>query len=95
MKLSHGLKMMLTPIADYINVNLCDAIRKVGKRGKNGTYYPTDLKRVNLILETTSEVTGKHFEIVVKDGNIQRALDVLSIMLCHERFFQTMEALTV
>ncbi len=80
MKLSHGLKMMLEPLTNVFGLpdSLSHAMRKAGKRGHNATLYPTDLRKVSLIIETIHDVTGKLFSVEVIDGNIQNAMMMLS-----------------
>lgn len=76
MKLSHGLKMMLEPLTNVFGLpdSLSHAMRKAGKRGHNATLYPTDLRKVNVILETIHDVSGKVFSVEVIEGNIESAM---------------------
>jgi len=86
MKLSQTLTDMILPIYNLMGdlpSELFTAIKKMGKRG-NGTYYPTDLKRVNVILETISDLTGQHYEVLVTNGDLQSGIDWLASMLREE-----------
>lgn len=76
LKLSKTLSRMLSPIAEAVGtlpIELLVALKRAGKRG-NKSHYPTDLRRVNLILETCHDVTGRMFEVVVENDDVAGAM---------------------
>ena len=84
---------MLAPLSQYIGeipFNLLNAIRKTGKRG-DGTYYPGDLARVELQLETISDLTGHAYVYAVIDGNVERGMEWLRSRLMEEEHLIEME----
>ena len=85
-RFSYGLRNILNPLLGYITKQFILALIASGKRGRKGTYYPNDLKRVSLILETVSDVTGRHYEIAVENGNVQAAMAQLGAWLQWEEF---------
>jgi len=80
MRLSNGLRQLLSPILPLLDEQqdyaLGHALRKVGKRG-NGTYYPNDVKRIDVVLECVHDVTGRVFEETVENGDFEEAIDNL------------------
>lgn len=104
MKLSNGLRNMFAPLMAIIsgNESLVDSIgntiekqlRKVGKRG-NGTYYPTDLKRMPMILESIHDVTGLLMESIVVDGDIDSAIQDLQCQVANEDYIISLDGLTL
>lgn len=78
-KLSKTLSEMLNPLVHAMGtlpVSLLFALKRTGKRG-NKSHYPTDLRRINLILETTHDVTGRLFSVQVYNGDVQDAIERL------------------
>lgn len=86
MKYSNGLCLLLHPLfcvtallpdwhRNRIVSVLQGALKRVGKRG-NGTYYPTDLKRINIWLNCIHE-DGTMFNTFVNDGNLEAGLERL------------------
>lgn len=89
LKLSHTLRAMLMPLLEYFGnlpVDLAIAIHRTSKRGLNKTKYPNDLARCNVILETTHDVTGKVFSVMVERGNMQEAIEKLRTLFREEDY---------
>lgn len=88
MKLSYGLKNLLAPLLNLVELPraLVLGMEKTGKRGLNGTYYPTDFKRLEVTLQTIHDVTGKLFEVRVSNGNMSEAIEKLSNMVREEDY---------
>jgi hypothetical protein len=86
MRFSYSLTSMIMPLFNvfgHIPETLVKAIRNAGKRG-NRTYYPTDLRRVTVILDTISDITGQHFEITVPGDQIETGIAWLRARLLEE-----------
>jgi hypothetical protein len=87
--LSNTLTGMLSPLREAIGtipINLLLAIKKAGKRGKRA-HYPTDLRRVSLILETCHDVTGRILEVTVANGDVAGAMARLQNLWNEEDVF--------
>ena len=70
---------MLSPLVEAIGtlpLELLLAVKRAGKRGSK-SHYPGDLRRVNLILETVHDVTGRVFEVAVANGDVAGAMNRL------------------
>lgn len=85
-RFSHGLMLLLSPLLAILPSPraLVLAMLKAGKRGKQGTLYPTDLRRINLVLDVTSELTGKLYEATVLNGDVESAIASLRNALNEE-----------
>lgn len=85
LKLSSGLQELMNPLLALVPepVSLFNAIRKTGKRGDKA-HIPSDLRRVNLILDVIHDVSGKVFETQVINGDIQGAINRLANMVKDE-----------
>lgn len=104
MKLSNGLKNMFAPLMAIIQSNtdlVCSVgdiiekeLRKVGKRG-NGTYYPTDLKRTSMVLESIHDVTGLVMEAMVINGDFNSAIRDLQFQVANEDYIISLDGLTL
>ncbi len=84
---------MVSPLLDamgVIPVQLLLAIKRSGKRGAKA-HYPTDLRRVNLILEVCHDVTGRMIETTVENGDIAKAIERLRQLWTEEDFICTLQ----
>lgn len=80
LKLSQTLSAILSPIIEAVGnlpAELAIALHKSGKRGKAGTYYPGDFRRIETILCVQHDVTGRMFEAMVENGNVEGAIQEL------------------
>jgi hypothetical protein len=89
MKFSHGLKNLLSPLMNLIELPKClgEAMAKSGKRGQNATLYPTDLRKTRVFLDCVHDVSGKVLSVLVIDGNMKEAIEHLQDLVREEDYF--------
>jgi hypothetical protein len=102
MKLSNGLKNLFMPLMEIIkhNIDLVDEVanviekelKAVGKRG-NGPYYPCDLKRVKMEIETVHDVTGLIMLAPVVNGDFDEAIKSLQRQMNDEDYIIDLDGL--
>lgn len=82
MKLSQGLNAILSPLLAIVPVPVpfFQMLRKVGKRG-NKNYYPNDLNRMNVILESWHDASNRLFSVRVENNNLPMLLNCSRIIL--------------
>lgn len=93
--MSLGLSLLLNPLYTLLGSlpsELVQAIKRTGKRG-NKTFYPTDLKRLTILLECTHDRTGKTLFVIVNDGNLEKGLSEMTRLVLLEDFSSTIRLL--